>query len=178
MPNLARKSTTVITCPRRLITPFTYCGVRGTAVMSIKPMISRTFRISRPYSSLPSAKVRYFPPRSVFGLSSTAVFALLTTSPSSIVRCRRDQSRHVQDQAHISIAQDRAAADSPDLSQARSQRLDHHLLLSEQFVHEYAAAIRAVVHDHQQSLGDVVAAGVHVEQPMQSQHRHQVLAHH
>jgi hypothetical protein len=38
-------------------------GVRGTRVTGCIPMISRTLRISTPYSSAARKKVRYLPPR-------------------------------------------------------------------------------------------------------------------
>src|ERR1035441_6928708 len=63
-PNLRRRSTTGMTLPRRLITPFTWAGVCGKEVMSCTPMISRTCRTRMPNSSRPSSKTRYFPPRS------------------------------------------------------------------------------------------------------------------
>jgi hypothetical protein len=50
-----------ITFPRRLMTPRRKMGVRGTGVIAIMPMISRTFMIPMPYSSLERAKVKYFP---------------------------------------------------------------------------------------------------------------------
>src|SRR5688572_12506455 len=75
MPNLRRRSTTGITRPRRFITPRTYSGVRGTGVMSISAMISRTRTSSTPYSSPPSLKVRYLP--SLFTPVAVFVIALM-----------------------------------------------------------------------------------------------------
>src|ERR1019366_1447009 len=76
MPNLARRSTIGITLPRRLMTPRTNEGVRGTRVMGITPMISWTFRISSPYSSRARKKVRYLPAR--FPVRCTVATALVS----------------------------------------------------------------------------------------------------
>ena len=57
--NFNRRSTTGITFPRRFMMPLQRRGLRD-GVMSITPIISLTFSISRPYSSLFKTKVRYF----------------------------------------------------------------------------------------------------------------------
>ena len=46
--------------PRRLITPRTCGGMFGNGVNWVRPMISCTLRISRPYRSSPRLKVRYW----------------------------------------------------------------------------------------------------------------------
>lgn len=63
MPNLLRRSVMGMTLPRRLMTPRTNSGMRGTRVIGCMPMISLTFRISRPYSSPARKNVRYLPAR-------------------------------------------------------------------------------------------------------------------
>jgi hypothetical protein len=57
-----RKSTTGMTVPLRFITPLMCGGVLGIGVMVEYPLISCTLRISTPYSSWPSVKVRYWFP--------------------------------------------------------------------------------------------------------------------
>ena len=100
--NLARRSITGITLPRRLMTPLTWAGTCGTGVMSITLMISRTLRTGRPYSSLPREKVRYLP-ASAAALNPPARAALVHivvapsySSPplelSRRCRCRRRES--------------------------------------------------------------------------------------
>ena len=72
-PNLRRRSMTGITLPRRLMTPLTYSGVCGTAVISWIPMISRTLRTLMANSSRPSRNVRCLPARlSVRGVGTAA----------------------------------------------------------------------------------------------------------
>jgi len=47
-PNFTRRSTTGMTRPRRLITPFTNSGICGTGVIFCMRMISRTLRTAMP----------------------------------------------------------------------------------------------------------------------------------
>ena len=59
--NLERRSTSGITLPRRLITPFTCSGMLATGVIGQRRMISRTFSTGIPYDSWLSVNVRYLP---------------------------------------------------------------------------------------------------------------------
>jgi hypothetical protein len=43
------------------------------------PMISRTFRISRPYSSFPNANVKYLPLRALVEVEDSGALAALLT---------------------------------------------------------------------------------------------------
>jgi len=89
MANFRRRSTTGMTLPRRLMTPRTKSRVRGTRVISMSPMISRTLRISRPYSSRASWKVMYLParrrPSSALRASCPLVAASVTVSWFTVV---------------------------------------------------------------------------------------------
>src|SRR4051812_18743154 len=126
------------------MTPRTCDGIRGTAVMSMTPKISRTFRISRPYSSLSIAKVRYFPPFAPAAVRASGSNVFVLTVQLLRVDCsvwenglsQVDQARHIQDDAHAAITQDRAAGDTAHGADGFAQRLDHHLLLAEQLVDE------------------------------------------
>ncbi|OPZ20105.1 MAG: hypothetical protein BWZ10_00753 [candidate division BRC1 bacterium ADurb.BinA364] len=74
MPNFKRRSTTGMTLPRRLITPRMKAGVRGTRVTFIMPMISWTLRISSPYSSSASLKVKCLPGRAIVRAVDSDIF--------------------------------------------------------------------------------------------------------
>jgi hypothetical protein len=86
--NFSRRSTTGITLPRRLITPRTNSRVRGTRVISMRPMISLTFRISSPYSSFAIWKVMYLPasrfPSSAASVSCGVFWVVWVLTESSL----------------------------------------------------------------------------------------------
>src|SRR4051812_2771198 len=73
-PNFTRKSTTGMTRPRRLITPFTKDGTWGTGVIFCIRMISLTFSTAIPYASLSRTTVRYFPASDDFARVGAAAF--------------------------------------------------------------------------------------------------------
>src|SRR5437867_11382120 len=151
-------------------------------------MISRTFRISIPYSSLPKAKVRYFPPLLWAALPTGVAVDVLIAVPLSaewewgevwsFPRGQVDQTWDIEDQADVSVTEDRAAADAADVADAVTQRFDDDLLLTEQLIDQQAAAAVVIGDDHHQRLGRVLGDRLDIEQLVQAIKGKQVASDH
>ena len=74
--------------------------------------------------------------------------------------------------------EDRAAGHPGDCADRIAERLDHDLLLAEQFVDDEAAATLVVLHGHDQRVGQVFRPRRHAEQTVEPQDRQQAVPHH
>src|SRR5204862_722289 len=83
------------------------------------------------------------------------------------------QARHVDDQRHAAVPQNRGAGQTLDLSVIGLQAADHHLLLSEQLVHEQRDFLAVALDDDDETVRRLPRGGLDAEdavQPDQGQH--------
>src|SRR5215471_4538019 len=190
-PNFSRRSITGITRPRRLMTPRTWLGICGTCVMSIALMISRTFSTGRPYSSTPSANVRYFPPPSAWRRPVSVAFAVVLLSlvcmcaprrpsggGSDRVRfsAQREQPAGIEDEPDAAVSQDCPARDAAHVPERVAERLDHDFVLADQLVDDERERTIRVLDDHHRGVDDLPACAVDPERLPHMEQRNQLLA--
>ena len=82
-----------------------------------------------------------------------------------------DHFGDVEDQRHLTVAQDRRPGDPLDLDEIRFEALDDYLLLSQHVIDQQGRETVVVLDDDEQPFGRLGDAGPHAEQPMQANQR-------
>ena len=89
--------------------------------------------------------------------------------------CHESFTLEIRSRSRISptraVAQDGAAGYSGHVLEGLAERLDHHLLLADQFIHQQAEPLPFDFGDYQHAGQRVFALRLHVEDPVKPHHR-------
>src|SRR6185436_6375863 len=125
-----------------------------------------------PYSSPPKTNVRNC---SAPDDGSVVATWFMLVRPYSC-SCPADDSGQIENHCHRSIAEDRGAGHTVDVSVVGFEALDDDLLLPEEVVDEEADAAAVAFDDHDEALVQLVRPRLHAEDLVQADYRHVVAA--